>query len=182
LTGTGTASGSWPAESANVPAARRMVRDYLRENGRSELAENAELLVSELVGNVVLHVGGTVAVRAHAADDEVLIEVSDDSPVPPVLRAFSSTASTGRGMRLVHSLAAEHGVRARTTGKTIWARVTVATLARGDGDLAEAFAEVDWLAEIDELSGDPPRPDAAAGPSPAAGSPPAPRSLLRDSA
>jgi hypothetical protein len=70
----------------------------------SPTSSTAELLVSELVGNVVLHVGGTVAVRAHATPAELLLKVIDTSPVTPQLRAFSATSGTGREMRLVHSL------------------------------------------------------------------------------
>jgi len=145
-----SASTSWPAEAASVPAARRFVRAALVDAGLAELTESAELLVSELVGNVVLHVGGNVEVRVHGDDEGVLVEVSDRSPVSPALRTFSQSASTGRGMRLVHSLSAEHGVRAHGDGKTIWVRLTAAAADRDDGDLAAAFADVDWLAELEQ--------------------------------
>jgi hypothetical protein len=55
-------------------------------------------------------------------------------------------------MRLVHSLAAEHGVHLRESGKTIWVRLTAETAQRSDEDLAEAFADIDWLAEVDDLT------------------------------
>ena len=144
------ARGSWPAEAATVPAARRFVRQHLREHGLDRLVDDAELLVSELVGNVVLHVGGTVEVVALTDADQVLLEVTDASPVSPHMRVFSRTSSTGRGMRLVHSLAVEHGVRPSGTGKTVWVVVTAATAGRSDEDLAEDFADVDWLADLAE--------------------------------
>ncbi len=139
-----------------VPAARRMVREVLREHGKTELLESAELIVSELVGNVVLHVGGDLAVTVEVGADEVLLEVSDSSPLSPHLRVFSRTSSTGRGMRLVHSLSAEHGVRPRTpgdahSGKTIWVRLTAASSSRGDDEIAASFADVDWLAELADV-------------------------------
>lgn len=145
-----TVSGTWPAQAATVPAARRLVRSYLAEQGLEGLVPDAELLVSELVGNVVLHVGGNVEVVAVAGPDRVLIEVTDASPVAPQLRVFSRTSSTGRGMRLVHSLAVEHGVRAAGRGKTIWVLVTAATCERSDDDLADSFADIDWLADLVE--------------------------------
>jgi len=148
LTATRTAERSWPAEASSVPAARRFVRDHLREAGLQDLEDDAALLVSELVGNVVLHVGGTVQVSVRTDGGDLVLEVSDDNPVAPQLRAFSSTASTGRGMRLVHSLSAEHGVHVRDGGKTIWARLTSTSAHRADGDLTDAFADVDWLAEL----------------------------------
>ena len=142
---------SWPAAATAVPAARRLVRQHLRDTGQSALQESAELIVSELVGNVVLHVGGTVELTVQVRPDEVIIEVTDSSPLSPHLRVFSRTSSTGRGMRLVHSLSAEHGVRSRDTGKTIWVRLTPDSSARGDDEIADSFADVDWLAELAEI-------------------------------
>ena len=145
---------SWPAVASTVPAARRLVREQLQQHGQALLIESAELIVSELVGNVVLHVGGVVEVSLVVQPDEVILEVSDDSPLSPHLRVFSRTSSTGRGMRLVHSLAAEHGVRPRGSGKTIWVRLTAETAGRDDADIADSFADVDWLAELVDLDGD----------------------------
>ena len=153
-----TVRGVWAAEAAAVPAARRLVRGYLREQHLDALVSDAELLVSELVGNVVLHVGGRVEVVAAASDDEVLVEVTDESTVAPQLRVFSRTSSTGRGMRLVHSLAVEHGVRAAGGGKTVWVRVTTAASQRTDDDLAESFSDVDWLADVVEPDAGPDGP------------------------
>jgi anti-sigma regulatory factor (Ser/Thr protein kinase) len=134
-----------------VPAARHLVRNHLRDNGQAALVDNAELIVSELVGNVVLHVGGTVEVFVAVEPDQVLLEVTDGSPLSPHLRVFSNTSSTGRGMRLVHSLSAEHGVRSDGSGKTIWVRLTPSSSARGDDEIAESFAQVDWLAELQDV-------------------------------
>ena len=142
---------SWPAGGAAVPAARQLVRTHLRDNGLAALVDNAELIVSELVGNVVLHVGGTVEVAVEAGADEALLSVTDGSPLSPHLRVFSRTSSTGRGMRLVHSLSAEHGVRPHGDGKTIWVRLTPASSERGDEALAEVFADIDWIAELAEI-------------------------------
>ena len=154
----------WPAGGAAVPAARRLVREHLRDHGQAALVDNAELIVSELVGNVVLHVGGDVEVAVEVDADEVLLSVSDRSALSPHLRVFSRTSSTGRGMRLVHSLSAEHGVRPHGDGKTIWVRLTSASSRRGDDEIAEVFADVDWIAELADvdLDGDPVRDLAAA--------------------
>lgn len=159
-------SRSWPAEAATVPAARRLVREQLRALGRPSLGDDAELLVTELVSNVVLHVGGTVSVAVRASDDEIVLEVTDDSPLAPQLRSFSRTSSTGRGMRLVHSLSADHGIVPREHGKTVWVRLTTTTARRDDDELMASFADVDWLAEVHadgagEPAGAPDAPSAA---------------------
>ena len=153
MTTVSSVAGSWPAAAGTVPEARRLVREALHEHGRGALVESAELIVSELVGNVVLHVGGTVRLSLEIGPDDVVLEVGDDSPLSPHLRVFSRTSSTGRGMRLVHSLSAEHGVRANGTGKTIWVRLTTASAGRADDEIAESFADVDWLAELAEPDG-----------------------------
>jgi anti-sigma regulatory factor (Ser/Thr protein kinase) len=146
---TQTVLGSWPAQAATVPEARRAVRQWLHEQHLDVHVDAAQLVVSELVGNVVLHVGGVVELRASRAGEEVLLEVSDGSAVLPHTRVFSSTSSTGRGMRLVHSLSAAHGVSVTPGGKTVWVRLTADTAARSDDELSSQFSDVDWLAQAE---------------------------------
>ncbi len=146
--------GSWPAEAATVPAARRAVRDWLRTNGQPEHLDAAELVVSELVSNVVLHVGGDVQVSIERSGDDVMLEVHDSSPVLPHTRMFSQTSSTGRGMRLVHSMAAAHGVHLSEAGKTVWVRLTTDAARRSEDELTAQFAQVDWLQQVDHVDGD----------------------------
>jgi anti-sigma regulatory factor (Ser/Thr protein kinase) len=121
------------------------VREHVLARGQEALVDAVELVLSELVGNVVVHVGGDVTVEATVADDEVLVEVSDRSPVVPHLRLFSQVAATGRGMRLVHSLSSDYGLRPADDGKTIWVRITRDSAVRGDDELESAFADADWL-------------------------------------
>jgi anti-sigma regulatory factor (Ser/Thr protein kinase) len=149
VSATATASGSWPAEAAAVLAARLLVRQHLAGQRVAAVGDDAELLVSELVANVVLHVGGTVGVTVRTSPDEVVLEVSDDSPAPPALRSFSRSSSTGRGMRLVHSLSADHGVSEREQGKTVWVRLTAVAAGRDEEELVASFAEIDWLAQLE---------------------------------
>ena len=52
-------------------------------------------------------------------------------------------------------LSAEHGVRSRESGKTIWVRLTPDSSARGDDEIADSFADIDWLAELAEIDGPP---------------------------
>lgn len=149
-----TVLGSWPAEAATVPAARRAVRDWLRSNGRPEHLDAAELVVSELVSNVVLHVGGDVRVSIARSGEDLLLEVHDSSSVLPHTRMFSQTSSTGRGMRLVHSLSAAHGVHLSESGKTVWVRLTTDAVRRSEDELTAQFAQVDWLQQVDRADGD----------------------------
>ncbi|PPK92295.1 anti-sigma regulatory factor (Ser/Thr protein kinase) [Kineococcus xinjiangensis] len=108
-----------------VSAARRYVRDALREFGAEELEESAELGISELVTNAVLHgrTPMTIALRRTDAG-RIRVEVADRSPASPRQRRFDLSATTGRGLRLVESLSHDWGVDAvppeQGGGKCVW--------------------------------------------------------------
>lgn len=115
-----------------VPQARRWVRGLLRAWHREDVVDDAELLVSELVGNTVLHAPGPVRVALHpdrssASDEDALrLEVTDVNPALPRRRPPTAGGTTGRGLNLVHTLAAGWGVEPRTDGrpgKVVWCRL-----------------------------------------------------------
>ena len=109
-----------PPEPATVGRARRAVRDALRDLADAELSQSAELVVSELVTNAVVHAGTKVHLRIIAEATAVRVEVEDGSAHLPVRRTWSETAGTGRGLLIVE----EHADRwssARTEhGKVVW--------------------------------------------------------------
>ena len=108
------------ADPRSAAQARRFVLDELARAGGEELGPAAELLVSELVANAVLHARSQVTVAVIAAPDTVRIEVSDGSAAGPRQRRFSNEASTGRGLLLVEAMSSAWGVIQRAGGKTIW--------------------------------------------------------------
>ncbi|MGW2236296.1 ATP-binding protein [Streptomyces sp. NPDC001759] len=120
-----------PRHPASVGLARRRVRDHLADWGHApddRALADAVLLVSELATNVVRH-GPLlerefeVAVTA-LADGSCLIEVSDEGRLEPRLRLVGESSESGRGLRLVESVAAAWGVWSRGRhGKTVWALV-----------------------------------------------------------
>ncbi|MFE1958962.1 ATP-binding protein [Streptomyces sp. NPDC059479] len=80
-------------DPALVAGLRRALRGVLRDWGLSELAEDMELIVSELVGNAVRHASGIgVGVLLVAQDDLVLLEVSDGTAGQPAERTQTGTA------------------------------------------------------------------------------------------
>ncbi|MFI9647748.1 ATP-binding protein [Streptomyces sp. NPDC052040] len=102
---------------------RRVVRSFLREWELTELADDAELGVTELVANVVRHVPDrrcTVLVQQRAAG--VRIEVSDGFDGLPSLRKdVPEDAEGGRGLLLLDALADKWGVEPHAAGgKTVW--------------------------------------------------------------
>ena len=132
-----------------VAAARRYVREALRRLGAEEVEDSAELGVSELVTNAMLHArtAFTVTVRAMPGG-RVRVEVTDSSPVPVQMRRLGVTATTGRGLQLVAAASLDWGVDPLPVdlgvGKTVWFEPT-ATVVGAELDAAE------WASEIEEL-------------------------------
>ncbi len=115
----GAADRSWTLRaSADAPRrARRLVRSWLNED--HERAERAELLVSELVTNVVHHVGADMVVRCSRRGERIRIEVTDPSAVPPQITGAPS-AGGGFGLRILEALADSWGYDSDERGKSVW--------------------------------------------------------------
>lgn len=105
---------------ASVGAARRFVRHVLVSAGRDDLVEDAELLVSEVVTNAVVHAGTAVELTASVSGNSLYVEVRDGSSHLPGLRNYTAMAGTGRGLRLLEQLVDRWGVRPEDDGKTLW--------------------------------------------------------------
>ncbi len=110
-----------PSEPASIARARHAV---VRTSHAWELgdAANAELVVSELVANAVLHGWGRVTLQLHDTGDGLRIEVEDSNPTPPVATDGHPGRIGGFGMRIVERLA-DWGWRPSRGGKVVWARV-----------------------------------------------------------
>ncbi|QWZ10093.1 ATP-binding protein [Nocardioides panacis] len=85
-----------------------------------ESVEVVLLLVSELVTNAVRHGSGPVGLHVAWGNGTVRVEVHDQSPEWPVVRAVDRDALDGRGLILVDGLATGWGVMAGKPGKTVW--------------------------------------------------------------
>lgn len=115
-----SSSTSLPPHPSSIGAARRFVRSALLSSGREELADDAELAVSEVVTNAVVHAGTRIEVNVVLGPVLVRVEVEDGSPHQPRARRYATTASTGRGLGLLNDTAADWGVRPTTRGKAVW--------------------------------------------------------------
>jgi anti-sigma regulatory factor (Ser/Thr protein kinase) len=114
---------SFLAESEEVAMLRRRVRLHLERWGLSEVADEAQLCVSELVANVITHVGEQTptALRLTKSDTHVRIEVSDpDARALPTLFAPTEDAESGRGMALLDAVAERWGVILLRDSKVTW--------------------------------------------------------------
>ncbi|MFI9627070.1 ATP-binding protein [Streptomyces sp. NPDC052042] len=103
-----------------VPQVRQILRDWC---GHAD-ALHLLLCVSELLSNVIVHLGeGTpVGLRVVGTDrGQVRVEVSDPEPgMWPAPRAADVEDESGRGLALVGALASRWGVEQGVRGKTVW--------------------------------------------------------------
>ncbi len=115
-----------PSEAASIGRARHAV---LRTCEAWEMPDpaNAELIVSELVANAVLHGWGHVALQLYDTGDGLRIEVEDANPTPPVTTDGHPGRVGGFGMQIVERLA-DWGWRHSRGGKVVWAKVRPGTL------------------------------------------------------
>ncbi|MFE7621800.1 ATP-binding protein [Streptomyces sp. NPDC057496] len=109
------------ADLAAVGEVRGALREFLRYRWPGEPAEVAELLLSELVTNALIHTGHGAVVTASVAPAKLRVEVRDfvsELPLSYVPDADDDTH--GRGLILVRSLADSWGVSTRALGKVVW--------------------------------------------------------------
>lgn len=106
----------------SIRSARRMVGQLLLAWHAPHDREDAALLVTELVANVVDHVGGeaTLSVELALSEDWLRIAVVDGSAVQPVVRALSRDEPRGRGLRMVEAIADRWGCEDHEGGKRVW--------------------------------------------------------------
>lgn len=135
--GVGPAIKEWPLVSSlelaplkGAPACGRgHTRNVLRDWGLAELADDAELLVSELLTNAVkasVQAGEPILLRLFGDSGQLLIEVYDYSPRDPASRAVSDESESGRGFVVVQALAHSWGFyRFHHRLKVVWAELLV---------------------------------------------------------
>jgi PAS domain S-box-containing protein len=120
--------------------------DALDEAGRAELADAAQLLVSELVTNAIVHARTPIELEVVAGPDGLRVAVRDRSPHLPSHRHYGRSATTGRGLELVEMMSDRHGTDADShDGKTVWFELGSAAVAGRQaqpGQPAEERAEL----------------------------------------
>ncbi|SEB71919.1 Anti-sigma regulatory factor (Ser/Thr protein kinase) [Streptomyces sp. 2224.1] len=130
-----------PSDDRSAARARAALRRQLRVwRIGGELADSAELLLSELVTNAVRAQAPGVAevgIRFAWADGRLRLEVRDASDELPVRGEAKEDEECGRGLVLVDALASGWGVDRDGTGKTVWAELAgLAGLAACDAPAA----------------------------------------------
>ncbi len=119
----------------SAPGAARTARDFtssaLREWNLAELAQDAELIASELVTNAIRHgVPLGADVREHPPvelgwspqSSQLICAVTDWNTQPPLLMPVGPCAEAGRGLHIVDALATTWGwTTLSPSRKTVWA-------------------------------------------------------------
>jgi anti-sigma regulatory factor (Ser/Thr protein kinase) len=123
------------AISTAPSCARGLVRVVAHEWGLLELADTAELVMSELVTNAVqvssrlkIRAGSPIVpvVRLWLVSDRIsiVIHVWDGSEEMPVRQDGAPDQESGRGLMLVENLAKDWGAYRKAAGKVVWALIS----------------------------------------------------------
>ena len=107
---------------ASVPIARHVTLDLLRGWQATHDLDDAALLVSELVSNVVDHARteAVLTLELVLAEGWLRISVADGSSIRPVVRELSEERPRGRGLQLVEAIADRWGAEDHHGGKRVW--------------------------------------------------------------
>lgn len=108
--------------------ARRWVSQLCEEIGRPELEECAQLGVSELVTNALLHGEPPITVRMRGTVEHPRVEVRDSSVEPPILpdqpldrpETDDLLLTFGRGLSIVARCSDAWGAEIEDDGKIVW--------------------------------------------------------------
>jgi hypothetical protein len=111
-----------PPIPPSVTVSRHLVLELLRAWGVPHDREEAALLVTELVSNVVDHVRGeaSLTLELGVSDECLRVAVVDGSSVQPVVHQLSTDRPRGRGMRMVQAVADRWGAEDHRGGKRVW--------------------------------------------------------------
>jgi anti-sigma regulatory factor (Ser/Thr protein kinase) len=125
------------ADPEAVKQARSWVRSILGRLDRDDITESAELAVSELVTNAILHGTPPISVRVRGTRDHPRVEVRDSSNRPPQVNVEMADeehllATFGRGLGLVALHSSAWGAELAPDGKVVWFEPTDEPRLAGD--------------------------------------------------
>jgi anti-sigma regulatory factor (Ser/Thr protein kinase) len=138
------------AQPDAVPRARHFASQLLAGHTPHRAAD-AELVVTELVTNAILHGSPPVVLRIAQLDSRIRVEVQDGGRTLPVQPRQSAVAMTGRGLALVRAVSTAWGVEPASDGdgKLVWAEI--ADGGPGAQDLPPGEFDVDVIATWADL-------------------------------
>lgn len=114
-----------PASAGSSAHARRVVEDVAEAWGLSvDVADDAALVVTELVSNAVDHASGPVGLTVTRTASGMRIEVTDRSSALPQPRPVQLDSARGRGLIIVAALSSSWGTDPTADGKVVWAELS----------------------------------------------------------
>lgn len=133
-------------DPASVRQARVWVGEVLEQLGRGDLVDAAELGVSELVTNAILHADPPITIQLRGTRQHPRVEVSDHSKQPPQVNIEMTDddhlmSTIGRGLGIVALYSSTWGSEVAPDGKTVW--FEPANELRTDGDLSGDVFDLD---------------------------------------
>jgi|SRR3954447_4875967 anti-sigma regulatory factor (Ser/Thr protein kinase) len=123
-----TASVDLQPTARSVVTARRVVGELLTAWAAPHDRQDAELLTTELVANVVDHAGGesVLTLEVTLSGAWLRVAVVDGSAIRPVVRELDHEAPRGRGMQLIEAIADRWGAEDHQGGKRVWLELSSA--------------------------------------------------------
>lgn len=105
-----------------VQRARQFLHGWLNEWNLVAFDDEAQLLLSEIVTNALVHADSDVDLRLRRYPDYLRVEVRDSDPHPAINVGTpgEDQAEGGRGMMIVSALASAWGNSPSGRGKTVW--------------------------------------------------------------
>jgi GAF domain-containing protein len=140
--------------------ARREVAASLSGTDLDHLTDDAQLVVSELVSNALLHGAPPIRISIDVGADRVRLAVHDASITPPGRNNTGETAMTGRGLMVVEALTVRRGVDRVGAGKQVWAELSgdapenaadLLGASVSPDDLMDAWAKVEAPEDVVEV-------------------------------
>jgi anti-sigma regulatory factor (Ser/Thr protein kinase) len=146
----------------SVREARRWIAGELSDIGRDDLSDSAQLGVSELVTNAILHATPPIVVRLGGTPSHPRVEVQDNSAVPPSVRNMTDDsrlmATIGRGLGIVAMFSSTWGAEVNRQGKVVWFEPS-ADVESGDGGAHPGGDVFDLSERVEELVAEAGEPD-----------------------
>ncbi len=144
------------AEPEELAGLRRIVRLHLMRWGLHDLVDSAQLCVTEMVSNVITHVGAGTPTELGLLMNGVYLrmEVQDpDLRVLPTLVHAANDDESGRGIRMLDAVAHRWGVLVRSDRKVMWCELATGIDAAGGHVRSAAVDRAEELLQRHRLAG-----------------------------
>jgi anti-sigma regulatory factor (Ser/Thr protein kinase)/ABC-type transporter Mla MlaB component len=108
-------------DADGLAESRGVVRTFCRGHGLAAVAGDAELLITELVVNAIVHGAAPITARAAVLRRYLHLAVGDRAAaMPRLVGPHEQDGEGGRGLMIVEALTIAWGATPRRDGKVVW--------------------------------------------------------------